>query len=49
VIGLKNIELLSVHTDKDDITCANVFIPDGEIAHFEKYLQDYLDDRRGGE
>ncbi|SQA97990.1 Uncharacterised protein [Cedecea neteri] len=43
----KNIELLSVHTDKDDITCANVFIPDGKIAHFEKYLQDYLDDRRG--
>ncbi|WP_215845181.1 S8 family peptidase [Candidatus Pantoea bituminis] len=41
----KHIELLSLHVD-ENITSANVFIPDGKIIHFENYLNDYLTDRR---
>lgn len=41
----RRIELLSLHVD-ENITSANVFIPDGKIAHFENYLHDYLADRR---
>lgn len=43
--GTKRIELLSLHVE-ENITSANVFIPDGKIAHFEKYLNDYLSERR---
>lgn len=41
----KHIELLSLHVE-ENITSANVFIPDGKIVHFENYLNDYLTDRR---
>ncbi|QUG73741.1 S8 family serine peptidase (plasmid) [Erwinia sp. E602] len=42
----RNIEVLSLHVSEEDITSANVFIPDGKISHFEKYLKAYLEDRR---
>lgn len=45
----KKIELLSVRKEGDQ-TFANVFVPDGQLAHFEKYLVEYLEekkDRRG--
>lgn len=41
----QHIELLSLHTE-EGITSANVFIPDGKIAHFEKYLRDYVDRKK---
>ena len=37
----QQIELLSVHTE-DNCTIANVFVPDGKLEHFEKYVTDYL-------
>jgi hypothetical protein len=42
----KEIELLSVRK-LNDVTVANVFVPDGQLAHFEKYVLDYLEDRKG--
>jgi Subtilase family len=39
------IELLSVKTN-GATTTANVFVPDGKLAHFEKYITDYLAERR---
>lgn len=41
----KHIELLCLHVE-ENITSANVFIPASKIAHFEKYLNDYLLGRR---
>lgn len=41
----KQIEVLSVKTDGDS-TYANVFVPDGKLAHFEKYIKDYLAERK---
>ncbi|WP_368545870.1 S8 family peptidase [Klebsiella pneumoniae] len=41
----RHIEVLSIHKE-GEITSANVFIPDGKITHFEKYLEDYLDEKR---
>ena len=41
----KQIEVLSV-TSEDGITHANVFVPDGKLGHFEKYIEDYLAERR---
>lgn len=41
----KQIEVLSV-TSEDGITLANVFVPDGKLAHFEKYVEDYLAERK---
>lgn len=39
------IELLSVV--KNSIgTIANVFVPEGKLVHFEKYITDYLDERK---
>lgn len=40
----KHIEVLSVHT-AGNVTSANVFIPEGKIAHFEGYIQDYLTEK----
>lgn len=40
----KRIEVLSVHT-VGNVTSANVFIPEGKIAHFEGYIQDYLTEK----
>lgn len=41
----KKIEVLSISTE-DGITYANVFVPDGKLAHFEKYVEDYLAERK---
>lgn len=41
----KQIEVLSVKID-GDTTYANVFVPDGKLAHFESVIQDYLAERR---
>lgn len=41
----KKIEVLSVRVD-GDTTYANVFVPDGKLAHFEKYVEDYLAERK---
>ena len=37
----KKIELLSVRTE-GDVTFANVFVPDGGLEHFERYVAAYL-------
>lgn len=37
----KQIEVLSVKTDGNS-TVANVFVPDGKLEHFEKYVAEYL-------
>ena len=41
----KRIELLSVHTE-GPITYANVFVPDGQLARFEKYVVEYLEEKK---
>jgi len=41
----KKIEVLSVR-DEAGTTYANVFVPDGKLAHFEKYVEEYLADRK---
>lgn len=37
----QQIEVLSVRVDGDS-TVANVFVPDGKLEHFEKYVAEYL-------
>jgi hypothetical protein len=39
------IELLNVRHDENR-TYATVFVPDGKLAHFEKLIQDYLEEKR---
>lgn len=41
----KRIELLSVRQEGNH-TIANVFVPDGRLDHFEKYVSDYLQERK---
>lgn len=41
----KKIELLSVRHE-DNLTFANVFVPDGGLAHFEKYISEYLAEKK---
>lgn len=41
----KHIELLSIRKD-GNITTANVFVPDGKLEHFEKYITDYLAEKK---
>ncbi|BBB63119.1 hypothetical protein UNDKW_4846 [Undibacterium sp. KW1] len=41
----KRIELLSVRQDGNH-TIANVFVPDGQLVHFEKYVTDYLAEKK---
>jgi hypothetical protein len=41
----QKIELLSVHQDGRH-TYANVFVPDGKLAHFEKYVTEYLEEKK---
>jgi hypothetical protein len=41
----KKIEVLSVRAEAGT-TYANVFVPDGKLAHFEQYVEDYLADRK---
>lgn len=42
----KHIELLSVRK-AGEVTFANVFVPEGQLAHFEAQVADYLADRKG--
>jgi hypothetical protein len=44
----KKIEVLSVRAEAGT-TYANVFVPDGKLAHFEKYVEDYLADRKSAQ
>lgn len=39
------IELLSLHTEGEH-TYANVFVPDGALEHFEKYVAEYLSEKK---
>ncbi len=39
----QHIELLSIR-DEGEYTYANVFVPDGKLAHFEKYVTSYLEE-----
>lgn len=41
----QDIELLSVRED-GEYTYANVFVPDGKLAHFEKYVTEYLGEKK---
>jgi hypothetical protein len=41
----QRIELLSVRRDGSN-TVASVFVPDGKLAHFEKYVLEYLDEKK---
>jgi len=41
----QHIELLSLHKE-GDYTLANVFVPDGRLEHFEKYIVDYLAEKK---
>lgn len=41
----KRIELLSVRQEGNH-TIANVFVPDGQLAHFDKYVIDYLQEKK---
>ncbi|MBY0577075.1 MAG: S8 family peptidase [Gallionellaceae bacterium] len=41
----QGIELLSIRED-GEYTYANVFVPDGKLAHFEKYVAEYLGEKK---
>ncbi|MHB8254243.1 MAG: S8 family peptidase [Acidiferrobacter sp.] len=41
----KKIELLSVRREGAH-TFANVFVPDGQLAHFENYITEYLEEKK---
>ncbi|WP_240794560.1 S8 family peptidase [Azoarcus sp. DD4] len=41
----KKIELLSVYKE-GSTTYANVFVPDGQLARFEKYVVEYLEEKK---
>lgn len=41
----RKIELLSVRQE-GEYTFANVFVPDGQLAHFEKYVAEYLEEKK---
>lgn len=40
-----HIELLSIRTESG-YTYANVFVPDGALVHFEKYVAEYLNEKK---
>ena len=42
----KGIELLSVQEVNGKAVLANVFVPDGQLAHFEKLVVDYLNEKK---
>jgi len=44
----QKIELLSVRKEGDS-TFANVFVPDGKLHHFEKYVADYLAEKKNSD
>jgi hypothetical protein len=41
----KHIELLSIR-EEGEYTHANVFVPDGKLAHFENYITEYLNEKK---
>lgn len=41
----QHIELLSIR-EEGEYTYANVFVPDGKLAHFEKYVTEYLAEKK---
>lgn len=41
----QKIELLSIRSE-GEFTYANVFVPEGKLAHFEKYVAEYLEEKR---
>ena len=41
----QHIELLSIR-EEGEYTYANVFVPDGKLAHFEKYVTEYLEEKK---
>ncbi len=41
----QKIELLSIRQE-GEYTFANVFVPDGKLAHFEKYVAEYLTEKK---
>lgn len=41
----QKIELLSVRKEGEH-TYANVYVPDGKLAHFERYIQGYLEEKK---
>jgi hypothetical protein len=41
----KGIELLSVQEHDDKAVLANVFVPDGQLQHFERLVTDYLEEK----
>jgi len=41
----KQIEVLSVRADGNS-TVANVYVPDGKLEHFEKYIAAYLEEKK---
>lgn len=41
----KHIELLSIRKE-GEYTYANVFVPDGKLAHFEKYIAEYVAEKK---
>jgi Subtilase family len=41
----KQIEVLSIRKE-GDVTFANIFVPDGKLDHFEKYINEYLAEKK---
>ena len=41
----KGIELLSIQERDNKVVLANVFVPDGQLQHFERLVTDYLEER----
>ncbi|MEQ0770668.1 S8 family peptidase [Paraburkholderia tropica] len=41
----QKIELLSVYTE-GDTTFANVFVPDGKLEHFDRYITEYIEEKK---
>ncbi len=41
----QKIELLSIRKE-GEYTFANVFVPDGKLAHFERYVAEYLEEKK---
>lgn len=41
----QKIELLSIRRD-GETTVANVFVPDGKLEHFERYITEYLEEKK---
>jgi hypothetical protein len=42
---VQHIELLSIR-EEGEYTYANVFVPDGKLVHFERYVTEYLEEKK---